>query len=1394
MFRFLEAWRDPRPVVFVLGTVDNEPDVHARLMKGIEGTLTEVDSSDVPPLDFRSLPPDHIFLEKKAMREAPSFEGVLKGNWMDKHRQQLPSVVVLLTPFCVDWSGSEWLRREGQLQEKYMNLRNVLGQRDARILIVAVKTGSGLGAVDKDVMDERIISLKRNLQLDNRTFTYMAPTDFTALSPPLRRLCKSMREYSTSYYQTQAKRVIRNMEQRAVMASNPKSFQEGILTARHTLKVAYFSDFQGQRALALRYYRQSFQALVNAADNLGVDNNSSDLADQIKHVAELVNFKICTWLLRSNAIRDAAQQFKAHIATFKSNAHYERHLWRHFAWLSEQYTVFAGLLERHCEGETSLDADKSLYYQNAAKYALKRQASFNRLRSDSSALGFSPLNTSKTTPATAALASSNAMSGNYKGMILSPPKYIGSPVQFVNPALDQGSSSHDDSQLAQQYMEEQELEVDHHKLIMELLNKAHIGIPPTHLRRRAHLRALIAEQFMSEGDFELAISNLTPAVESLIAEGWISTALPLLRKKMSCAVYLGRPRDYLITALTLYSTAAPTLLNRYEKEELHRDVLSVMTTFGRSSTTASSLTTPLKASPLSAPMQYVGLPLRPEYGMAATADQPSEYNLPHGYVVDMSSSGIKMFGIKASFGPRTSSIEVGQLVNVRLTITSHFHGRMTFAEMSVHFSGGTLRKRFVHSSQSSSSSSSSSSAPSPSPSPSPSSSSLSLLADGGPGEEPPLETSLDFPSNHEVEFAFAIHVPESSVEAMLIGDECFLCLERVKFVLRSSTNATPSNGSSSNLASSPTAASSSSSSTSSSPTLSAAIDVETLVQASTQPRDKTDVIFDVSAVSSSFTHIRELTSSGKGGMNMKELSLFLEDSPNILHVTRPSPLVTLLSPLSSETTTLLQGPLQRLNVFFSADKNAVLGGRLYLSSDYSPVASTDAFFWYPNVNSVDEARMGEVEAIDAVFFHPILLNDSKQPMEPLLVSDQDAESVFVVPLFLRALFLGDVRIRLRLEYIPKQGLLTSISKEFELNVTFVRPLKMNFTMTSHKEALGGLPREGPLSTVLRGDTVTMSASLSCLSALGGSIELVAVMLQQSTLASDTLAEVMGKPVSTSASSSSKYFKILEQGSPAGYPLIDEVTELRQGEIVVGSADVYCLETIPETDALGMPVYPRTGESQAPPPVSASIGDVCVEWRIPGDALMKPVDCSKYIKKGGSSSSSSSSKGPFAWLSKLGRLASALSTDEGGGAGGDEGEEAGENKFDMSAVDTSTAISRICGIVFNVNQVQILDAPFDVDIVAPTCCAIGDVISLAVNLRSKLWSPERVVLRTDVNDNYLITGSLVSTIDISPRGNTSISLSLVPLKCGYITLPKILVTWERNAATVIEVRRLIFIQP
>jgi hypothetical protein len=62
------------------------------------------------------------------------------------------------------------------------------------------------------------------------------------------------------------------------------------------------------------------------------------------------------------------------------------------------------------------------------------------------------------------------------------------------------------------------------------------------------------------------------------------------------------------------------------------------------------------------------------------------------------------------------------------------------------------------------------------------------------------------------------------------------------------------------------------------------------------------------------------------------------------------------------------------------------------------------------------------------------------------------------------------------------------------------------------------------------------------------------------------------------------------------------------------------------------------------------------------------------------------------------------------------------------------------MVFGVPAVQLLLTPFDVLYTAPTSCNIGEVITISIEIRNKLWYSERLSVTTELNEDYIITGN------------------------------------------------------
>lgn len=97
----------------------------------------------------------------------------------------------------------------------------------------------------------------------------------------------------------------------------------------------------------------------------------------------------------------------------------------------------------------------------------------------------------------------------------------------------------------------------------------------------------------------------------------------------------------------------------------------------------------------------------------------------------------------------------------------------------------------------------------------------------------------------------------------------------------------------------------------------------------------------------------------------------------------------------------------------------------------------------------------------------------------------------------------------------------------------------------------------------------------------------------------------------------------------------------------------------------------------------------------------------------------------------------------------------------------------------------VDAPFDVQIQAPTSCVLGEPMFVTVRLRSNLATSERLRLQLTSSKTVMVTGQMSSLMEIGPFGANTVSTAMIPLCCGSTHLPQLRVVWDRHNTVVID---------
>ncbi len=778
--------------------------------------------------------------------------------------------------------------------------------------------------MEKDVLDERISSLKRHLQVDSKSFACVSVAELAPENSYMKKISKSVRESSFAYYTGRIKQL------KGVLKSISEKYKPGavesMLHARYNFKIAFFYEFQGQAAQSLKYYRQCYQAL-----SLSIETIDEELFEQVKTVAEMAHFKIGHMLLYATSVIEAFQQFKTHMTRFSKL--YSEHPWKHYAWVSDQYVVFAQLLELYAVNDSLPDADRAYYYHNAARFSQKRQLSFEKMRGELEASGTGALSGEAARKSASATAAAPGRE-TYKGMILMPPRFIGSAAQVLDPVLDQLQTGSEDAQrLFTEYSLEQELRVDHGAIVMGLLALALERVNPNFKRRKGFILSLIAEQNIKEENFGLALRHLCTASELLTSEGWVAPSVAVLGLIMKCAVLLGRPLEYLNAALTLYANASTLFLSRYEVEELHLNVASLLEaslanphshalskpTIARDCFHLQKLFVRHQSAFLTT--SFVPLVDKPEYGSAPAEGRPVEYCLDAAHCcVDMSLTK-KMFHVGVWY--ESAVVELGQKLRVRLTLTSRFMDELAFDEMRVHFTDDAIVKRFLAAAASDALEGGDAADGTGDEDKGEGNRSKSfllqrlhsseeLVSQFGSTNKDVLRAPLVFAPNRPVQFEFDIFISEAGFAAFL-NPEAVLCMERVELVLSA-----PARGADEEL--------------------DGAVDEELHVA----PKQ---VVFDVAAFPEVVLKARK--GPGKPVTLRDAIRYCYNDAFPTITVQKPSALVAMIKPAGEQPLSLLQGVLQRVNVYLKVGACDMLDGCVHLSSDFTPSREEDALFYHP---------------------------------------------------------------------------------------------------------------------------------------------------------------------------------------------------------------------------------------------------------------------------------------------------------------------------------------------------------------------------------------------------------------------------------------------------------------
>ncbi|VDK32388.1 unnamed protein product [Taenia asiatica] len=548
----------PKCLIALTGLdVDKKP-FHASVLNGFYSNLR----NDRLALRFRNLPLDHPYSKAKP-KHSSQYEwylpkGLLKRQWMKKHLEELPAVVVVF--FDLEGNDRSWADKVKECARRVELVRSNLISRATKLVVTLLQDKASNGIGDNINAMEGSQELCDQCQISIESLFILQLTEF--MPSHIKRLEAELYDMACNYYRNAAKRV------KAHKSSLTKATQQ-LLLVRHTFKIAFFDELKQETNLALKHYRQAYNHLLE----LKMPN--AHLLE-FKVVAGFINFKICRISFQLRTL-DAISQFQRHIEFFKTAVGMPELAYEHEAWLSKQYEIFGGLLDEATEFSSKVPVAQhpGLYFHEAGRHTMNRRAIAARLcgiaagctsvqpngniSTDSPAMSSnkSPTPSAATSVVGGAVRINQTLDAPQNAAIPatanSLPEFFGQrawrnagqTVETTDPVKER------EGILA---LQAKEAQVDHSKLIIPLFARASLHFDRCGAKRMRNYPTFhMGEEFFLRGEYENALDHYSKIVDDIRRSDWSPMFTSICYRIFQCASKLQKHSLVVSSAMELLS-------------------------------------------------------------------------------------------------------------------------------------------------------------------------------------------------------------------------------------------------------------------------------------------------------------------------------------------------------------------------------------------------------------------------------------------------------------------------------------------------------------------------------------------------------------------------------------------------------------------------------------------------------------------------------------------------------------------------------------------------------------------------------------------------------------------------------------------------------------------------
>ena len=300
----------------------------------------------------------------------PDIPGALKRDWLRKHRQSKPAVVMALLDNDVLDGSSE---ARGRLTRSLEKLYGAAHNAGAYVCVVCLAAGPGLPEV---LPEDKASIIRRVLNIENRSIVTLNTATAQGREHGWNKATKVAQELAIKMYGEECDRM-------TAMVDDPGC--PAVLRARYAFKAGTYAEFRQDWVTATKRYRASYEALPDVCVGMA----TRDIIETLE-VSEVLHVKLCVLLLHSGSPTEAVHQIEKHMQRWSNaaSALAREALPTFHEWRARQYNVFGDLLEQRLPSPAPVGTPRThlpaFYYHAAAQCSIARRVAFDSVAFDHS--------------------------------------------------------------------------------------------------------------------------------------------------------------------------------------------------------------------------------------------------------------------------------------------------------------------------------------------------------------------------------------------------------------------------------------------------------------------------------------------------------------------------------------------------------------------------------------------------------------------------------------------------------------------------------------------------------------------------------------------------------------------------------------------------------------------------------------------------------------------------------------------------------------------------------------------------------------------------------------------------------------------------------------------------